>query len=225
MAALALFLEEGDASVDGPPRPLELVRAVLDRRAMRGGVLVLPLAVLVTAAAFACGSELPAPAYTRQPTGALTEVPYPPPPARVEAVPKRPSGGPVWIDGEWTWQTRRWAWKPGRWVRPPAGARFAPWTTVRDRVGTLYFAGGTWRNASGQEVAEPEPLAVGGPAPAAVVTPEGEEVTQGPEAPLDAGVTRPGEVEQSAAEAFEELDASRAPNRDGGATMDAESGP
>lgn len=103
--------------------------------------------------------------------------------------PKQPlhTRGAVWIDGEWTWRTRRWAWKPGRWVKPPPNARFAPWTTVRNRTGTLYFASGAWRDLTGAEVEEPEPLASAGPLPAVVVTPEGEEVKRTPIAPLDGG--------------------------------------
>jgi hypothetical protein len=115
----------------------------------------------VTGIAMACGApRLPAPVFTGQPTSALEPVTYPPPPARVEVVPGRPQPEAVWLDGEWVWQARRWAWRPGRWVTAPAGARFAPWTSVRDRLGTLYVARGAWRDDSGKEIAEPEPLAV-----------------------------------------------------------------
>lgn len=189
---------------------LALVHAVLSSGAMRGRSIVAMAIVLGTAAAFACGApKLPAPPYTNHPTSALTEVPYPPPPARVEAVPPRPKDDDaVWLDGEWIWQTRRWAWKPGRWIKPPAGARFAPWTTVRDRIGTLYLASGTWRDADGGALDEPEPLAVGGPAPAAVITPEGAEVREGPTAPLDGGTERLEDRDAAGAEAIAELDAS-----------------
>lgn len=199
------------------------------RRRVSGALGAGMSAVLSLAAfAFACGSaELPSPDYTKHPTSALVEIPYPPPPARIEAVPEEPDGDVVWIDGEWLWQSRRWSWKPGRWIHPPAGARFSPWTTVRDRIGTLYVASGTWRNPAGAEVPEPAPLAIGGPAPAAIVTPEGEEVTQGPTAPLDAG-TEKSKVDEVARNAVAELDASRnqaiAEALDGAAT-DAESKP
>jgi hypothetical protein len=189
---------------------------------MRGRVLFAPL--VVAGVVVACSSALPGPRYTNQPTSALSEVPYPPPPARVEAVPKRPAKGAVWIDGEWTWQTRRWSWKPGRWVRPPPDARFAPWTTVRDRVGTLYLASGAWRDTAGNEVTEPEPLAVAGGATPSVVTPEGEEVKQGPEAPLDAGPSSPNDLDASVSSSFDELDGGAAFADDAstdGATMDA----
>jgi hypothetical protein len=125
------------------------------------------------AVAIACGSSVPTPQYTAQPTSALSPVPYPPPPARVETIPKQPRNEAVWIDGEWVWQTRRWAWRKGRWIVPPAGAKFAPWTTVRDKSGTLYAAVGVWRNANGDEVQEPEPIAQGKPRAAAdVVEPD-----------------------------------------------------
>jgi hypothetical protein len=165
----------------------------------------LGLATLGTVAAIACGApRLPAPDYTGQPTTALVEVPYPPPPARVEAVPEPPSERAVWIDGEWIWK-RRWSWKAGRWVVPPPGARYAPWTTVRDRTGTLYFAAGTWRDERGADVAEPPPVGAGNAAPVTVVDPEGETVSQGPPgAPLDAGAKSDPDAE--AARALEALD-------------------
>ncbi len=130
---------------------------------------------------FACGmSRLPAPPYSKQVTSAYGEVPYPPPPARVEFVPPIPQRGAVWIDGEWTWEGKRWAWKRGRWVTPPAGATFSPWTATRDATGVLYFAEGTWRDAAGREVAAPPVLAQGRPSEGAVVSPEGEAVPPGP---------------------------------------------
>lgn len=132
----------------------------------------------------------------------------------------------MWLDGEWTWQTRRWAWKPGRWVVAPPDAKFAPWTTVRDRGGTLYLASGAWRTDAGVEVQEPEPLAVGRPTPAAIVSPEGDEIPQGPTARLDAGVSESDTArDAAAAQAMDALDASRATGD--GSTMEppAEAGP
>jgi hypothetical protein len=114
-----------------------------------------------TTLAIACASaRLREPPFVGQPTSALSEVPYPPPPARVETVTPDPGRG-VWVDGEWVWQVRRWLWKPGRWVVPPPDGRWSPWTTVRDANGTLYVAQGTWRNAAGVELEEPP--AIGGP--------------------------------------------------------------
>lgn len=145
---------------------------------------------LSVSALLACGSgRLPAPSYEGQPTSALTQVPYPPPPARAEEIPKPPESSAVWLDGEWTWQARRWAWKKGRWVVPPADAKFSPWTVTRDRNGTLWAASGVWRDGKGAEVEEPPPK----PAkshPTNVVDPEGATVPHGPDVPLDAGNTK-----------------------------------
>jgi len=178
------------------------------------------IAIEILILVMACGpSATPGPSYTKHPTSALIEVPYPPPPARVEAVPKQPNGDAIWIDGEWTWQTRRWAWKPGRWIKPPTNAKFAPWTQVRNPVGTLYFASGVWRDSKGEEVEEPAPIVIGKPTPASIVSPEGDEIPRGPLAPIDGGsATRDGGA--SANEAVDQLDASRTtmpmPLSDGG---------
>lgn len=137
-----------------------------------------------------CGrSGLPAPRYARQPTSALVEVAYPPPPARVERVPEQPRPDAVWIDGEWTWQGRRWAWRPGRWVEPPRGAVFSPWTLVRDSSGTLYVAAGTWRAEDGGAIDEPPPLRPGKPTAGAMVNPEDEPIGPAATTPADAAPT------------------------------------
>jgi hypothetical protein len=122
----------------------------------------------------ACGGDLPAPSYVQQQASALTSVRYPPPPARVEFVPDQPVSGAVWIDGEWVWRGRRWAWRQGRWVAPPSGARFSPWTMVRGDDGTIFYASGAWRDAKGQDVPEPAPVATARPSSGGVVNPEGE---------------------------------------------------
>lgn len=115
-----------------------------------------------------CGKGLPRPPYAPQPTTALVEVPFPPPPARVEAVPLQPDRAAVWIDGEWRWRGRKWGWRTGRWVIPPPGVAYSPWTSVRDAEGTLYQAVGVWRDAHGEVVAEPKPIGLGSAA-----TPDG----------------------------------------------------
>jgi hypothetical protein len=188
---------------------VSLVRRVLELTPMHRAGFVATEALAIAAVLFACGSKrLPAPSYTSQPTNALVEVPYPPPPARVEYVPPRPAGDAVWIDGEWTWRGRRWAWRAGRWVVPPANASFAPWTAVRDELGNLHVAQGAWRDAKGNEVNAPKALAFGRPSAGPVVNPEGEEEPAAPnqfrerrqskddaaieDAPFDAGMTDTG---------------------------------
>jgi hypothetical protein len=158
---------------------------------MRRGSLVALLPALVLASVVACGEKrLPGPRLVGHPTSALVEVPYPPPPARIEAVPKAPTETAVWIDGEWMWQGKHWVWKAGRWVEPPRHAAFAPWTTVRDANGTLYFAAGTWRDATGAEVPEPAPIASARPHRGTVVNAEGEEVPPSPIASPERGAPR-----------------------------------
>jgi hypothetical protein len=122
----------------------------------------------------ACSSSLPHPTYERQPQSALVEVAFPPPPARPEIIPDPPRDDAVWIDGEWAWRGRRWAWRSGRWVVPPAGCAFSPWTMVRRDDGVLFFAPGTWRDAKGDAVDAPKPLALGGATSGAVVDPSGD---------------------------------------------------
>lgn len=132
--------------------------------------------------ALACGSSrYPHPPYVRQSTSALVEVPYPPPPGRVEFIPPKPTALPanfdggeeadpsaaVWIDGGWQWSGERYTWHRGRWVLVPAGVSYSPWTTVRRADGTLFFAPAVWRDARGGVVDEPLALALGTSAPGA----------------------------------------------------------
>lgn len=166
--------------------------------------------LLATVAAFACGSKARSPAYAQQPTEALTPVPYPPPPARAETVPKSPHESAVWIDGEWVWQTRRWAWRKGRWVVPPAGAKFAPWTAVRDPAGNLYIANGVWRDANGQEVTEPPPAGEARPRGNGVVSSDGDPVEIGQPA-SSASDMRAGRDARREARELAALDASGPP--------------
>lgn len=154
---------------------------MLDARTMRRGVLAGGVSLTIAGLLLACGApRLPAPSYAGQPTDALQEAAYPPPPARAEYIPNEPKPGAVWLDGEWTWQGRRWAWKQGRWVMPPSGGRYSPWTSTRDKAGTFYVAEGKWRDAQGRELPDPKPLAIahtrGGP----VTDPEGDAVQPTP---------------------------------------------
>jgi hypothetical protein len=127
----------------------------------------------------ACSHVLPRPPFVAQPTSALFIVATAPPPARAELVPGKPASHAVWLDGEWEWQGRKWAWKRGRWVLPPEGARYSPWTMTRDETGALWFAPGVWRNASGEEVDEPDALAFGRTSLGDVTSPSGEKENVG----------------------------------------------
>lgn len=121
-----------------------------------------------------CDKDLPRPRYVQQKFSALAPVGYPLPPARVEFIPQMPRADAVWLDGEWTWSGSKWGWKSGRWVVAPIGASFAPWTTVRDEQGIVYFASGAWQDAKGRTLPDPMPLAMGAALPGDVTSPEGD---------------------------------------------------
>jgi hypothetical protein len=128
--------------------------------------------------ALSCAGRFPRPPYSAQPTSALTALKEPPPPARVESVPPRPKPDAVWIDGEWTWRRGRWAWMPGRWVEPAPGQTYSLWVVVRGSDGRLWQAPGTWRDAQGNPVDGPVPLAYANVESQPVVNASGEtEVT------------------------------------------------
>jgi hypothetical protein len=155
---------------------------------MRTRVSVLAIGLM----ALGCSSDLPHPRYTGQPTSALKEIPYQPPPARVESVPAKPLDDAVFVRGEWRWDGRRWSWKEGAWFVPPPGVLFARWVTVRAQDGKLYMAQGTWRDANGKEVPPPQPVNGGRSGSEAVVNPEGENEPTGQTIPADAGPTEGG---------------------------------
>jgi hypothetical protein len=100
----------------------------------------------------ACRAALPQPPSAPQPESAFVDVPYPPPAARVETVPARPSPDALWIDGQWSWGVDEWVWSPGGWVVAPRGDGFAPWQVRLERDGRLTFAAASWRDASGREL-------------------------------------------------------------------------
>lgn len=85
-------------------------------------------------------------------TARAVEVPYPPPPARVEVVPPPKAKTEVWVNGQWEWTADSWKWVAGTWVSPPAGAYFTPWSTVRKPDGRLFFTAATWRDRKGEAI-------------------------------------------------------------------------
>ena len=177
----------------------------------------------------ACSAALPQPRFVRQQTSALIEVDYPPPPARVEVVPPRPSAEAVWIDGEWTWTGSRWAWKYGSWVVPPAGAAYSPWTTVRSSDATLYFAPGVWRDARGVPLPAPIPLAIAKASHDDVIGSEGEVEKTGRNVRPEGAPRTPRRRPSSSAERVPTLDPAFFGDaglpRDAGLAADAAPGP
>jgi hypothetical protein len=145
----------------------------------------------------ACSTRIPHPSYTTHPVAAaadggaldeLVEVDYPPPPARVEFVPARPSDDAVWLNGEWAWTGRRWGWKPGGWVTPPSGASYAKWVVVRRTDGKLFSARGQWLGADGGEIPPPEFLTASSVKTSGVVDPEGDPAPTATDLGGDAGL-------------------------------------
>jgi hypothetical protein len=82
---------------------------------------------------------------------ASIEVPFPPPPARVEFVPPRPSPRALWIDGQWTWEGR-WTWERGGWIEVDASAFFLPWSVYRHRDAVLRFYPASWWRREGSRL-------------------------------------------------------------------------
>jgi hypothetical protein len=118
---------------------------------MRPGLLL--LAALATTA---CGSTLPQPRQTTPPAEAFLEVPYPPPPALSELVPKPPAReGVVFVDGGWTWRGKYYVWQRGGWVQPRPGLRVTPWMVRYTDDGRALFAESRWVNEHGRLVRGP----------------------------------------------------------------------
>ena len=110
------------------------------------------------ASVVACSSALPMPRQARQPRSQYFPVPYPPPAAFAETVPRRPDREALWIDGHWAWRGGRFVWQRGGWVRVPPGARYAQWRSRYSSDGTLLFAEEAWYDSRLQPIAAPTPL-------------------------------------------------------------------
>jgi len=123
---------------------------------------------ILAAASLSCAPHLPGPPSVPQPSAAFEDVPYPPPPARIEYIPDAPRSDAKWVDGEWRWQASGWHWQRGGWYDVPPATSFARWATKRAPDGRLLFAPSTWRDGRGQEAPLPGLLASAGAGPGAV---------------------------------------------------------
>lgn len=118
-----------------------------------------------------CGGTLPLPAQSVPPEEAYVEVPYPPPAALAELVPPRPARDAVWRDGGWAWRGGYYVWERGGWVRPPAGARYAPWRFKYLPDGKGLFAESVWVDERGRRIRQP-PIIVPSTSPSNEITAE-----------------------------------------------------
>jgi hypothetical protein len=124
-------------------------------------LLGVPILVLFQPVAPGCSSSLPMPPQTTHPKQAFVEVPYPPPAALVEVVPRPPEDDDaVWLDGYWVWRGRYYVWQRGGWMVPPEGAAYATWQSVLAKDGRVVFAPGTWYGPDQRELPPPKVLVV-----------------------------------------------------------------
>lgn len=116
--------------------------------------------------AVSCGSSL-----RKVPLGphAVTAAPpivvdSPPPPAKVETVPRDPGAPCRWLDGRWEWSEDTWVWSPGAWVVPREQCHFAMpearWVPAVSGRGLLFYFPGRWYRDSGDAACE-QPRACG----------------------------------------------------------------
>jgi hypothetical protein len=109
---------------------------------------------LLLVASAACSPTIPRPPSGPTPREAGVEVPYPPPPARIEVVKFSEVPGEVWVDGQWDWDGQTFQWFAGHWRAPPKGAYFTPWSAARRADGTLVFHKAAWRALDGRRIAD-----------------------------------------------------------------------
>jgi hypothetical protein len=117
-----------------------------------------PVLTWTFASLLGCGGSLPTPPSTAHPREAYIEVPYPPPAALVEVVPKPRPSGATWVDGHWVWRGRYYAWQRGGWLAAPDGLAYAAWHCRLTDDGRLLFAPGAWYDAAQRSKPPPRTL-------------------------------------------------------------------
>lgn len=132
------------------------MRAIFVARITRAGCAALAAGVLA-----ACAGPPPGPPHAPNSTANYKEVPYPPPPGRIEYIPQRPDDHALWVDGEWRYRGRRWRWVPGSWFEVPPGVKFAHWASTIRADGVFMYAPGEWMDASGKTMPAPKIVARG----------------------------------------------------------------
>lgn len=160
-----------------------LARLDLSRSLTRGGSVAISTAAFAAHLAGCSGPRLPEP--VREPPCSSApcrsahegetpiQVPFPPPPAKVDVIGVPPSemADPVWVDGQWEWRGRAWVWEPGKWRSRPTSQYYAAPAIVRRADGQLVWFAGSFRpfgtpvpgSASGGLPSPPVPRQEGGP--------------------------------------------------------------
>ena len=166
----------------------------------------------------------PHPPYSAQATNALALVAFGPPPGRVELIPDCPPGADAWSDGEWILGHGRWSWLVGRWVKAPADWTYSPWVVVRAADGTCFYAPSVWKDARGNVVPGPSPLAFAHPSAQGIDHAEnelertGRNLLTAPSSPSSLGSTAPPDTQRPPESDSSEQDAEapslREPTRD-----------
>ncbi len=101
--------------------------------------------VIASSFAGACAPAVPTPPAGPHIGDEAVVVPYPPPAALPEVIPRNELGSSaVWIDGEWLWDGSTWTWKVGRWEAGRRGMYFAVPQGVRQSDGRLLWYKGAW---------------------------------------------------------------------------------
>lgn len=99
---------------------------------------------------------LPTPESATHPADAFIDVPYPPPAALAEVVPRAPDGvGAVWVDGDWNYRGKSYLWRRGGWFSVRSGMRYAPSVIRYETDGRVLFAASAWYDEKGQVAAQP----------------------------------------------------------------------
>jgi hypothetical protein len=118
--------------------------------------------VLALLGSLGCSGSLPRPPVTEHPSGAYTDVAYPPPAALAEVVPERPPMDAVWLDGDWAFRASGYSWVRGGWVTPPEGAAYAPSRVFYAGDGRILFAPAGWYTKTGEKIEHIEPVVPAG---------------------------------------------------------------
>ena len=124
------------------------------------GIWISLICAAAAALGAACSRPVPVPPIGPHVDDEPVEVPYPPPPAVPEIIPKSSLGkDAVWIDGEHVWEGGAWVWQAGRWEKPYPDSYYARPQGLRLADGRLLWFAGAWHAAG--DATKPTPRSTG----------------------------------------------------------------